>query len=349
MPTGKFSPLKILKSDKVTILFAQPARLAKGQDVDILSEQTVAADAACIRDALISRGYNATCLSVGDNLGDFLPSLLGSQPHVVFNLAETVLGESALESSVPRLLDFLHFPYTGSGPAAIELCLDKMRTKMALHARAIPSPGWQVFESAAPQPFSLTFPVIVKPLREDGSIGIHAGSVVSDAVGLQRQVQWVLDNYRQPALVEAYVGEREFNVSILGNEDPLVLPLCEIDFSSMPPEQPKIVSFRAKWNPESPEYRGSMPQCPAAISEALQRKIEAIALEAYNACGVRDYGRVDLRWDGQNDPVVIDVNPNPAISLDTGFVLSAQKGGLDYAEMLEKIVDYALQRSAPEP
>ncbi len=349
MRTGKFSPPKILKSDKVSILFAQPAKLAKGEDNDILSEQTAACDAACIRDALNSSGFDATCLSVGDNLGDFLPSLLASQPHVVFNLAETVLGESALESSVPRLLDFLHFPYTGSGPAAIELCLDKMRTKMALHACAIPTPGWQVFDSANPNLFSLSFPVIVKPLREDGSIGIHACSVVRDAIALERQVQWVQDKYRQPALVEAYVGEREFNVSILGNEEPIVLPLCEIDYSGMPPEQPKIVSFKAKWNPESPEYQGSMPHCPAAIPASLARSIEAIAMAAYSACGVRDYGRVDLRWDGQNDPVVIDVNPNPAISLDTGFVLSANKGGLNYAEMLEKIVGYAMRRRVPEP
>jgi D-alanine-D-alanine ligase len=169
--------------------------------------------------------------------------------------------------------------------------------------------------------------------------------VVHDAKNLMRQIRFVAQRYGQPALVEVYVGEREFNVSILGNDPPVVLPTCEIDYSLMPEGMPKIVGFAAKWFPQSPEYRGSMPVCPAPVAAALQDQVQKTALAAYRACGLRDYGRIDLRWDGKNHPTVIDVNPNPAISPDSGYCLSAHKAGMEHADLVEKIARLALIRA----
>ncbi len=319
--------------------------MSKGEDMDIVSEDGARANAQAVMTALRQRGWDAACLGVDGDVSGCITQLLGLNPDVVFNLAETVMGESSLESFVPGLMEFLGFPYTGCDPAAINLCLDKSRTKEILIACGIPTPPYQVMADANAVLCNLDFPLIVKPLREDGSLGIHERSVAHNASGLAEQIKFILKHYHQPALVESYVGEREFNVSILGNGSPVILPICEIDYSRMPEGLPKIVGFKAKWFPESPEYQGSMPVCPAPIEGALREQVEHIALAAYEACGLRDYGRIDLRWDGQHQPMVIDVNPNPAISRDAGFVLSAQKAGLSYEDLLERIVQLALERS----
>ena len=331
-------------SPRIAVVFTQPHRLSKGDEMDIRSEDGVGDAAECVAGALRDEGLQARSMEMGEDVASLIQRLSEWDTDVVFNLAETVQGESSLESFVPNLLDFLGFPYTGSDPAAINLCLDKARTKEALRAHGIPTPAYQVMENSSLDSFALPFPVVVKPLREDGSLGIHEHSVVKKDVQLRKQVEYILSNYRQPALVESYAGDREFNVSLLGNAPPLILPPCEIDYSKMPEGLPKIVGFKAKWFPASPEYRGSLPVCPAPISGKLLEQVEQTAVAAFRACGVRDYGRVDLRWDGENAPAVIDVNPNPAITQDSGFVISAHQGGIPYADLVEKIVRFALAR-----
>ncbi len=332
-------------SRRIAIVFAEAERLTKGEEMDLVSENGAHEQSEAIWKILSGRGWDAQCIAVGDDIPDLMTRLVHWDPAVVFNLAETVLGESHWEFLVPSLLEFFQFAYTGSDATAIALCLDKSRTKEVLIANAIPTPAYRVMDVSNADISAMAFPVIVKPLREDGSLGIHAHSVVHDAQKLIRQIAFVAQHYGQPALVEAYVGEREFNVSILGNDPPVVLPACEIDYSLMPEGMPKIVGFAAKWFPQSPEYRGSMPVCPAPVSAALLDQVQKTALAAYGACGLRDYGRIDLRWDGKHAPAVVDVNPNPAISPDAGYILSARKAGLEYGDLVEKIARLALHRA----
>ncbi len=318
--------------------------MAKGVDIDIASEAGSRETAHGICDALRQRGFVAQCITVQDDLGGLISSLQSFSPDAVFNLAETPMGDSTLESFVPSVLECLGIAYTGADAGAIHLCLNKVAAKDVLAGHGIAAPRHRVWDGKAPQDKKWHYPSIVKPLREDGSIGINENSVVYDEAGLIRQVDFIQSRYQQAALIEEYIEGREFNVSILGNDPPVVLPVCEIDFSLMPAGLPRIVSFKAKWVSDSAEYKGSVPVCPVNLDEEMRGHLERMALAAFRVCGLRDYARVDMRWDGKHLPMIVDVNPNPAISPDTGFVLSAQAAGLTYPELLEKITRYALSR-----
>ena len=158
---------------RVIVVFAQSGRLSRGEQGDIVSESDVCETAEGVAKALARKGFPVACLSVCDDVFGLITQLADSRPDVVFNLAETVLGDSSLEYFVPNLLDFLGIPYTGCDPAAINLCLDKARTKDVLSACGIPTPAYRVVEETQSVPLDLDFPLIVKPLREDGSLGIH--------------------------------------------------------------------------------------------------------------------------------------------------------------------------------
>ncbi len=346
MKTGTLSSPRIFASNKprVAVVYAPVQAMSKGGREDILSEQSGREDAARICRHLQERGMRAELLAATDDVGDLIARLAAFECDAVFNLAETLLGDSSLESFVPSLMEFLGYPYTGSGPLALQSCLDKARCKEILTAQGIATPGYQVLDEKNAGDFCLDFPVLVKPLREDGSLGIGENSFVRDMAGLRERVAAIAQQYHQPALVERYAGDREFNVSVIGNAPPVALPVCEIDYALMPRRLPKILTFKAKWHADSEEYRGSLPVCPAPITGHLLEQVENTALAAYSACGLQDYGRVDLRWDGVHAPAVIDVNPNPALSPNAGFVLSAEQGRLEYGALIEKIAHFALAR-----
>ncbi len=348
MKTGTLSSPRTSASNKprVAVVHAPVRSMSKGEREDILSEQGASEDAARICRHLQDRGMHAELIAATDDIGELMTRLGALECDAVFNLAETLLGDSALESFIPALMEFLGYPYTGSGPLALQSCLDKARCKEILTAHGVPTPAYQVLDEKNADDFCLGFPVLVKPLREDGSLGIDEKSFVRDMAGLRERVAAIAQEYRQPALVERYAGDREFNVAIIGNEPPLILPVCEIDYAPMPKRFPKILTFKAKWYADSEEYLGSLPVCPAPITGHLWEQLENTALAAYSACGLRDYGRVDLRWDGVNAPAVIDVNPNPALSPEAGFALSARQGGLEYGALIEKIARFALGRNS---
>jgi D-alanine-D-alanine ligase len=195
----------------------------------------------------------------------------------------------------------------------------------------------------------VSFPAIVKPTREDASVGICSASVTHDPEALKQRVRYVLDNYRQPALVEEFIEGREIYVSILERVDaePMVFPFFEIDFSDMPSDRPNIVSFEGKWVEDSVEYKGTRPVRCEGLSDELHATIVKTALDAFRAVGLRDYGRMDIRLSPQGIPYVIDVNPNCDLSdLAGGYSRAAKAAGLSYKELILRIAELALARQA---
>jgi D-alanine-D-alanine ligase len=192
----------------------------------------------------------------------------------------------------------------------------------------------------------MEFPLIVKPIHEDASLGIHQEAVVWDPTQLERQINYISGRYDQPALVESFVEGRELNVSLVGDGELRVLPISEIDFSDMPPDVPRICSYRAKWVLDSPEYQGTKPVCPALLPPAVEERVKGIALEAFSLVGCRDYGRVDIRLDKADVPYVLEVNPNPAISMNEGLARSVATSGMSYGDFIAEIVGYAYRRKA---
>jgi D-alanine-D-alanine ligase len=193
----------------------------------------------------------------------------------------------------------------------------------------------------------LVFPAIVKPAREDASVGICSASVVHNQAALEQRVAFVLENYRQPALVEEFIEGREIYVSILErvDDEPMVFPFFEIDFSDMPRDRPNIVSFEGKWVEDSVEYKGTRPVRCEGLPTELRAHIAKTALKSFRAVGLRDYGRIDFRLSPAGVPYVIDVNPNCDLSdLAGGYSRAAKAAGLSYNELILRIVTLALTR-----
>jgi D-alanine-D-alanine ligase len=160
----------------------------------------------------------------------------------------------------------------------------------------------------------------------------------------RRQVQRVLDNYRQPALVEPYIDGREFNVSVMENTAVVPLPVSEIDFSAMPKGSPKICSYEAKWFEDHPLYQKTPPVCPAPIDDELRQKLQGAAADAFRTMGCRDYARVDFRMDGKGRIFILEVNPNPDISLNAGYARALKAAGIEYEAFWDTMVRNALKR-----
>jgi D-alanine-D-alanine ligase len=272
-------------------------------------------------------------------------------PDVVFNLCESIGGDNRFEPLLPLLLDREGIAYTGSGPLTLSLALHKHKAKEILRARGVPTPEAVHLTTPDVSGLDLPFPLIVKPAREDASVGIHAESVVHDRAALGRRVTHVLSHYRQPALVERYIEGREIYVSMLGRPagDPQIFPFYEIDFSLMPADRPRIVSFDGKWVEGSDEFIGTKPIPCVTLPAAQHARVTEVALAAFAAMEVRDYARLDIRLPeagpDAGTPFVIDVNPNCDLSDGAGgYSKAAAAAGLGYDEVVRRIVELALLR-----
>lgn len=282
-------------------------------------------------------------------LNDFVSGIKAFDGSVIFNLCEGAFGVSAFEMHVAALLELCGARYTGSGPLTLGLALDKSLTKGILQSRGIMTPVHRVMdEPPARLDSQLKFPLIVKPVKEDASIGIDSGAVVNDVAGLKARVEFITSTFGQGALVEEYIDGREFNIAVLGNgKEARTLPPSEIEFVDFPKGAPRICCYEAKWVEESPFYKKTVPVCPADVPAALSGELASVALRAYRAMGCRDYARVDLRLGKDNRINVIEVNPNPDISTGAGLARAAGVAGLDYHELVSGIVREAASRPAP--
>jgi D-alanine-D-alanine ligase len=322
---------------KVLVLYNNVSSIDKGQAKDIVSAQGVALAARAVTEAL-QPNHEVVCLPV-----DFHPSevLAGYDPGewVVFNLLEGLGNRADLEPEAVAILRRLGYRYTGSPRQTMALCLNKASSKRLLESVGVPTPVYQVCEDADGQ-FSVPLPAIVKPVAEDASLGIDDGAVVRTLDELRDRVSYILDLYREPALVEEFIDGREFNIALWGNGAPECLPLAEIDYAAFPEPLRRICSYAAKWEPERAEYHQTPVTCPASVASPLAERIRDVAIAAYRAAGCRGYARVDMR-ERDNQPYVLEINPNPDISPDAGFARAAFAAGYDYQQMVERILALA--------
>ncbi|HEU0303087.1 MAG TPA: ATP-grasp domain-containing protein [Gaiellaceae bacterium] len=306
-------------------------------------ESVEAVEAACAES-----GWEIWRVVVDHDLAAAVDALEKRRPDVVFSMVESVNGDARLEAGMAYLLEWLGIPYTGAPPLALSLALHKPHARAMLRSAGVPVPRGSVLERFDASLDGLAYPVIVKPAREDGSMGISSASVAGAEDAARERVRYILEKFAQPAVVEEFVDGREFPVSLLGpTEDPDVLPLREIDYQ-LPPHLPRLLSYEAKWVTDSPEYGGTPAVAAPDVDGELGRQLRAIAQAAYRAMGLRDYGRVDIRLHPTAGPVVVDVNPNPELLPgDAGIAAAALEAGLSFVELIRFIVEQAVARGTP--
>jgi D-alanine-D-alanine ligase len=330
---------------KVVILYNVFEWLEKGEEKDILAEDAIVEEIGAVEEAVRSLGYQCFVMAIQNEILTVIHWLKEICPDVVFNLCESVYGNSCWEMNIPALLDLCRIPYTGSSALTLGLCQDKGKVKDILLSQGILTPRYKIFDRRVNQIRGNIFPIIVKPLHEDGSLGIWKESVVYDDEALNRQIQYVTEKYQQPALVEEFVDGRELNVGLLETNGKLgVLPISEIDYSEFPEGVPRICGYEAKWLPESLEYQKSKPICPAPLEWVMKKRVEHLAAKVFKLFGCRDYARVDVRIDRDGKIYVLEVNPNPDISLQSGMARSIKAQGMGYAEFIRGLLERALQR-----
>jgi D-alanine-D-alanine ligase len=304
-----------------------------------------------VREALAAAGHDASLLAVDHDLSQTIRALTDKKPDLVFNLAESFSGQSALEASVAGLLNLINLRYTGSSPSGLMLAGDKSISTKILRANGVKTPDSStLFRGAVESLDKLHFPLIVKPPQEDASLGITGKSVVKDIQELFAQLDHLHTEYSSPILVEEFIDGREFYVGVIGNQQPMTLPVVEMDFTGFPADKPRIASWSAKWGDDGEgsgaEFAGTKSVFPAVLDEDLVEKMNRVAVDAFQALRLRDYARVDMRVRDDGVVYVLEVNPNCYLEREAEFARAAVKGGLEYNALIVRIVELASARYA---
>ena len=288
---------------------------------------------------------------VNDAVEPVLTSLTSDRPDLVFNIAESFLGRSALESNVAALLNLIDLRYTGSSPAGLILAGDKTLTKKVLTFHSILTARFAtVFRGSVDWAGDINFPLILKPPQEDASLGITQKSIVNDVQELLQTISSLQQEYQGPVLAEEFIDGREFYVGVLGNSDAKALPIMELDFTGYPEGKPRIASWEAKWGDEGDEkgaeFEGTKSVFPTDLPDELTERIQKVAIDSFHALRLRDYARVDLRMTAKEEIYVIEVNPNCYLERNAEFATAAAKHGMEYPALIDRIVELASARYA---
>jgi D-alanine-D-alanine ligase len=275
--------------------------------------------------------------------------LKDSKCDIVFNIAEGFNGLSR-EAQIPAMLDMLNIPYSGSDPLTLSICLDKARTKEILSYYKIPNAKFLLVDQIDRlEEINLDYPLVVKPIGEGSSKGIYSSSFVKNKNDLLLEVNRILTEYDQPALIEEFLPGREFTVAIIGNNgDAEVLPVVEISYNDFPKDFIPIYSYEAKWILDTRDNPLNVFSCPAKIDNSLENQIKDIALNTFRVLRCKDWSRIDIRLDKNNVPNIIEINPLPGIlpnpEDNSCFPKAARTKGLNYPDMINRVLYVAAKR-----
>ncbi|MBI2990322.1 MAG: ATP-grasp domain-containing protein [Candidatus Magasanikbacteria bacterium] len=295
---------------------------------------------------LRARGYKVSFFDF-NNVSKAFNDLHRSEVDLVFNLCEKISNSEDLKPEAAAILQSLQIPYTGSDSFVLSLCRDKIKVKKLLSYHNIPTPKWDyAYDLNDEIKDDLRFPLIVKPSTGDNLMGISNQSVVMNRGELDKQLRRIILDYHRPVVVEEYIEGDEYEVLILGSDDDdlRVLPLSRSIFKDLPEEYKHIYTHAARWGSDE-AYKHIVVQRPAKnIGKKLESLITEIALDAYSILDCRDYGRVDIRVDEHDNPYVLELDPNPSLTLGAALPEVARVIGMDYGDLLEEIIGFALHR-----
>jgi D-alanine-D-alanine ligase len=293
--------------------------------------------------------HEVRVLGVKDELGPIRQANADFKPHIAFNLLEAFHEVGTFDQNVVSYLELLRLSYTGCNPRGMLLARDKALSKKLMHYHRIPAPDFVVVPRGrkARAPKRLTFPLIVKSLTQEASIGISQASVVEDETKLRERVQFIHDSIATDAIVEQYVEGRELYCGVVGNQRLQVFPVWEMTFAHMPESQRRIATERVKWSTKYQKRVGIETAAAKDLPDGAAERIQHISRRVYQVLQLSGYARIDLRLDAQGQVHVLEANPNPQIACAEDFAQSASLAGLPYPALLQRILTTG-QRWEPE-
>ncbi len=297
-----------------------------------------------VHEALRANGHSPFYLEI-DGTTESLKTLADTECDLVFNLTESWAGDDTKDINLAAFLDLLGKKYTGTGPGGLHLAQNKSLAKKIFAFHGIRTPYFaSVHRGRLDWSHDLQFPVIVKPAREDGSIGISFNALCESIKDLMERIHDLHEQFDSPVLIEEYIEGREMYVAVLGNGEPEALPVVELDLSRLPEGTPRIAGSEVKWEKGTVAYKVTKSILPSDLEEATVQALQQTAVQAFRALELRDYGRIDMRLTPDGRVYVLEVNPNPWLQSTAEFAMAAKKSGRDHAALIEEIVNLALAR-----
>ena len=338
-----------MKSDvkrklKILALFDTMTRTTLDQDFSAELKTEEWRTEANVLNALGELGHTTEHLAIFDDLDLLRQKLKSFEPDVIFNLADQFKNNRAFDQNIVSSLEIHGLAFTGCGSTGLTLCKQKGISKKILGYHRIHVPEFAVFPRGkrTARPKRLRFPILVKPLKEEASYGISQASFVETDEQFKERVQFIHEKHDQDVIAEEYIEGREFYVSILGNHRLQVFPIRELVFQEVPPDEPKIATFKAKWDEEYRKRWGLQNRFAEGLDPALVRQIEQTCKRIYHLLTIDGYARLDLRVMPNSEVYFIEANPNPILAADEDFAQSAAKANVSYPQLIDRIVRLGL-------
>jgi len=295
--------------------------------------------------ALGALGYTAEHLAIFDDLDLLRQKLENFAPDILFNLVEEFKSNPGFDQNIVSLLEMQGVPFTGCGATGLVLCKHKGISKKILSYHRIHVPNFVVIARGQriARPKQLKFPILVKPVKEEASYGISQASFVETDEEFRERVAFIHEKHDADVIAEEYIAGRELYVSLMGNLRLSVFPIRELIFREVPPDEPKIATYRAKWDEEYRKRWGLQNRFAQGLDPALVAHIEQTCKRIYRLLTIDGYARIDLRLTAANEVYFIEANPNPHLAEDEDFALSAGKAGLPYPQLIDRIIRHGMK------
>ena len=335
---------KAKKRKKLRVIMLADERFLPAGDIQDFSEKQreLRKTEFDVRDALEALGHEVVPIGVSDDLSTIRGAIDAHKPHVAFNLVEEFRGIGHFDQHVVSYLELRRQPYTGCNPRGLTLARDKAITKKILAYHGIKVPEFAIFSrrSRFKRP-DLAFPLFVKSLTEEGSVGISGASIVSDHQKLKERVAFIQRTTQSTAIAEQFIDGREIYVGVMGNDRLFVLPPWEFSMANKDEDKPLIASDRAKWDPEYQRKVG-LKTGPARLAKKMHADLEDLSKAIYRLLGMSGYARLDFRVTDAGEAYLLEANPNPQIAKDEDFALSAAHQGTSYPDLIEQLLQFGL-------
>jgi len=330
----------VKKKLKVLVLFdgVQPTPIDADLSEEMKTEEWQTE--ANVMAALTELGHTAEHLAIFDDVDLVRQKIESFQPDVLFNLVEQFKNNPGFDQNIVSFFEMQGLPFTGCGSTGLTLCKHKGISKKILHYHGIHGPNFVVIPRGQRigRPKQLKFPILVKPVKEEASYGISRASFVETDESFRERIGFIHEKYKSDAIAEEYIEGRELYLSIMGNVKLTVFPMRELIFREVPPNEPRIATYKAKWDEKYRKRWGLEGRFAENLDPALVSEIEKTCKEIYRLLTVDGYARIDLRLSADNKPYFIEANPNPHLAFDEDFAESAAKAGIKYPQLIEKII-----------